>query len=36
MPMVGHINGGYVIDVDFREGNEGYRQKFSVNSSSTS
>ena len=22
MPMVGHINGGYVIDVDFREGNE--------------
>ncbi len=21
MPMVGHINGGYVIDVDFREGN---------------
>jgi hypothetical protein len=21
-PMVGHINGGYVIDVDFREGNE--------------
>ncbi len=22
MPMVGHINGGYVIDVDFREGSE--------------
>ena len=22
MPMVGHINGGYVIDVDFKEGNE--------------
>jgi hypothetical protein len=22
MPMVGHINGGYVIDADFREGNE--------------
>ncbi|MFK5938473.1 MAG: transposase, partial [Sulfurimonas sp.] len=22
MLMVGHINGGYVIDVDFREGNE--------------
>jgi len=22
MPMVGHINGGYIIDVDFREGNE--------------
>ena len=22
MPIVGHINGGYVIDVDFREGNE--------------
>ena len=22
MPMVGHINGGYVIDVDFRDGNE--------------
>ena len=22
MPMVGHINNGYVIDVDFREGNE--------------
>ena len=22
MPMIGHINGGYVIDVDFREGNE--------------
>jgi len=22
MPMVGHINGGYVIDVDFREGNK--------------
>jgi len=22
MPMVGHINGGFVIDVDFREGNE--------------
>jgi len=22
LPMVGHINGGYVIDVDFREGNE--------------
>jgi len=22
MPMVGHINGGYVIDIDFREGNE--------------
>jgi hypothetical protein len=22
MPMVGHINDGYVIDVDFREGNE--------------
>ncbi len=22
MPMVGHINGGYVIDVDSREGNE--------------
>ena len=22
MPMVGHINRGYVIDVDFREGNE--------------
>ena len=21
MPMVGHINGGYVIDVDFRDGN---------------
>jgi len=21
MPMIGHINGGYVIDVDFREGN---------------
>ena len=22
MPMVGHINGGYVIDVDYKEGNE--------------
>ncbi len=22
MPMVGHINGGFVVDVDFREGNE--------------
>lgn len=22
MPMVGHINGGYVIDVDFKEGNK--------------
>jgi len=22
MPMVGHINNGYVVDVDFREGNE--------------
>ena len=22
MPMIGHINGGYVIDIDFREGNE--------------
>ena len=22
MPMVGHINGGYLIDIDFREGNE--------------
>ena len=22
MPMVGHINGGYVIHADFREGNE--------------
>ncbi len=22
MPMVGHINGGYVIDADFRDGNE--------------
>lgn len=22
MPMVGHINGGYIIDADFREGNE--------------
>ena len=22
MPMIGHINGGYVIDVDFREGSE--------------
>jgi len=21
MPMVGHINGGYVVDVDFRDGN---------------
>ena len=21
MPMIGHINGGYIIDVDFREGN---------------
>jgi rRNA-processing protein FCF1 len=22
MPMIGHVNGGYVIDVDFREGNQ--------------
>jgi len=27
MPMVGHINGGYVIDVDFREGNEAPAKK---------